>query len=221
MVDTKISALTAGTPLAADTFPFQRGGTANFSSTQGVMAQSMTNPIGTALAAGTLLMSYVAPSTSGNVLTSNGTIWTSAAQTAASSSAEIITGTVNNKYIAPSTLLGALGFSGRFTSGNQTITSGGALTIAHGLGREPIFVTMWLKCLTAEYNYSIGDKLFAPTTISDSATDNHCHSIVVNSTNIIIRFGANANVYSVLDKTTGGGVALTNANWALVVEALG
>jgi len=79
MVDTKISALTAGTPLAADTFPFQRGGTANFSSTQGVMAQSMTNPIGTALAAGTLLMSYVAPSTSGNVLTSNGTIWSSAA----------------------------------------------------------------------------------------------------------------------------------------------
>jgi hypothetical protein len=37
MTDQKISALTAGTPGTADTFPFQRGGTANFSATPGAI----------------------------------------------------------------------------------------------------------------------------------------------------------------------------------------
>jgi hypothetical protein len=67
MADTKISVLTAGTPGAADTFPFQRGGTATFAAS------------GSSLGAGTILLPYVAPGTSGNVLTSNGTAWTSAA----------------------------------------------------------------------------------------------------------------------------------------------
>ena len=67
MADTKISVLTAGTPGAADTFPFQRGGTATFAAS------------GSSLGAGTILLPYVAPGTSGNVLTSDGTGWTSAA----------------------------------------------------------------------------------------------------------------------------------------------
>jgi hypothetical protein len=67
MADSKISGLTAGTPNATDTFPFERGGTANFAAS------------GASFGAGTILLPYVAPGTSGNVLTSNGTAWTSAA----------------------------------------------------------------------------------------------------------------------------------------------
>jgi hypothetical protein len=67
MTDQQISAMTAGTPTATDTFPFQRGGMANYQAS------------GSALGAGTILLPYVAPGTSGNVLTSNGSAWTSAA----------------------------------------------------------------------------------------------------------------------------------------------
>jgi len=42
MVDQKISAMTAGTPAAADLIPFERGGTANFSTTRDVLATSIT-----------------------------------------------------------------------------------------------------------------------------------------------------------------------------------
>jgi hypothetical protein len=69
MTDQQISAMTAGTPTATDTFPFQRGGMANYQAS------------GSALGAGTILLPYVAPGTSGNVLTSNGTAWTSADRT--------------------------------------------------------------------------------------------------------------------------------------------
>ena len=73
MPDSKISGLTAGTPGAADTFPFQRGGTANYSATPGAIGEGAKTYFDT------LYLALVAPGTSGNVLTSNGTAWESAA----------------------------------------------------------------------------------------------------------------------------------------------
>jgi len=75
MADSKISGLTAGTPIAGDNFVIERGGTVNYKVAESVLE----NTVGTSLASGTVLMSYVAPGTSGNVLTSNGSAWTSAA----------------------------------------------------------------------------------------------------------------------------------------------
>jgi hypothetical protein len=69
MVDTKISALTAGTPLAADTFPFQRGGTANFSMTRDVLATSIAGTIATQIS-GT-----VAGQMAGSGITGQKLIW--------------------------------------------------------------------------------------------------------------------------------------------------
>jgi len=109
--------------------------------------------------------------------------------------------------------------SKKFNSGNKTITAAGTFTVAHGLGAEPFLICCWLKCLTAEYNYSIGDKVLIPGGTASSTADNKGHSIVVDSTNIVLRYGANVNTYDILNKTTGGGVGITNANWALVIEA--
>lgn len=106
-----------------------------------------------------------------------------------------------------------------YNSGNQTITSAGALTLAHGLPAEPTRVTCWLKCLTGEHGFSVGDKALAPLTSSDAATDTQGFSLVADATNLTIRFGTNAAVFTYKNKTTGAGVALTNANWALVVIA--
>jgi hypothetical protein len=50
MADQQISAMTAGTPAAADTFPFQRGGTANYAATPNAIAQSLAGAVGTLMA---------------------------------------------------------------------------------------------------------------------------------------------------------------------------
>lgn len=112
-------------------------------------------------------------------------------------------------------------FTESFTSSPQTITSGGSLTIAHGLSTIPTVVYAYLTCLTAEYGYSIGDVLIVSTAkLSTSAFDNVGMSVVPDSTNLNIRFGSFAQVFPGLNKTTGTGVDLTNTNWELTFEAV-
>lgn len=106
-----------------------------------------------------------------------------------------------------------------YNSGNQTITSAGVLTLAHSLPTEPTRVTCWLKCTTAEHGFSVGDKVLAPLTSSDAATDTQGFSLVADGTNLTIRFGSNPNVFTYKNKTSGLGVALTNASWAFIVVA--
>jgi hypothetical protein len=46
-----------------------------------------------------------------------------------------------------------------FVSAPQTITSGGALTLPHGLGAPPTRVTARLRCIAAEAGYSLDDEM--------------------------------------------------------------
>ena len=138
-----------------------------------------------------------------------------AGSVSAATATEIKTGTVTNKYLAPDATLAAIGFSARYNSGNQTITTAGSLTLAHGLGREPILVVRWLKCLSAQANYSIGDKVL----LSMGDTVDEGISLVPDSTNLNLRFSGNSSCFNILDKTTGLGVGITNSSWALIVEA--
>ena len=136
---------------------------------------------------------------------------TAVVPTSFASSAEVKTGTEAAKAIAPDALLAALGFSAAFTSTAQTITSAGALTIAHGLGRLPVWCIVVLKCLTAEGDYSIGDYLFYSTGTDPAASKGA--AIEHDTTNLIIRYGSSAKAFSTLHATTGTGLELTNANW--------
>lgn len=113
-------------------------------------------------------------------------------------------GTLNavNLYVQNSAVLKQ---SDIFVSTDQTITLGGALTLAHGLGAAPRDAKLALVCQTAELGYSIGDVLMdvSARTIA---------SIVVNATNLNIRFFDSANV-AIVHKTTGARSAFTAANW--------
>jgi hypothetical protein len=107
-----------------------------------------------------------------------------------------------------------------FTSANQTITSGGLLTLAHGLGVKPNMFDVFLYCATAEANYSIGDIFCAnPLIGADDAALSRGQAIYSDSTNVYIRFGSSTNVYKILNKTTGNSFDITNANWRLIVRA--
>jgi hypothetical protein len=110
-----------------------------------------------------------------------------------------------------------------FLSSGQTITSAGSLTIAHGLTVEPDIIQVYLQCTTAERGYSIGDKvqINSMSGNANSATaDNKGIAFVFDATNLVIRFGADTNVFRILDKSTGMAENLINGNWQLYVKAI-
>jgi hypothetical protein len=111
-----------------------------------------------------------------------------------------------------------------YDSGDQTISSGGTLSLTHGLGAKPKIVQFYVKCLTAEANYSIGDEiqLGGPGIVYVGAGSSTIGGFasVAGATTISIRFtAASANPIYALDKTTGALAGLTNANWAFIVRA--
>lgn len=105
----------------------------------------------------------------------------------------------------------------RYFSGNQTISSAGTLTLAHGLGIIPQRVTVSLKCLTAELNYSVGDIVWQP--FYDHNSTNIGVVVVPDATNLNVIMGGAANPFSLLNKTTGLATVLTNARWAVRFHA--
>jgi len=123
-------------------------------------------------------------------------------------------GTVGESQMAT----GELPFSKSFISSEQTITSAGALTIAHSLGASPSLVQIRIICKTAELGYSIDDEAII-NTAGDTSTVNRAMSVVPDSTNINIRYGSDAKPVYVVNKTTGGSGGVTNASWKLIVRA--
>ncbi|RWI06818.1 MAG: hypothetical protein EOQ89_03555 [Mesorhizobium sp.] len=110
--------------------------------------------------------------------------------------------------------------SGSFESSQQTITSAGALTLAHGLGVKPKVYQAFLHCTTAEHGYSVGDEVATNPHISASGgADNRGVVMVPDATNINIRYGSASAVFPVLNKTTGALAAATNGSWRLIIRA--
>lgn len=125
--------------------------------------------------------------------------------------------TSNGAGTAPT--MQTLPLSVKFTSTDQTITAAGQLTIAHGLGAIPFDYMIELVNTTAEHNYSIGNTT-RPQFVQYSITGNGKGvSIVPDSTNLVVRFGNDANTFNVLDKTTGAEAEITNASWDLRIKA--
>ncbi len=109
-----------------------------------------------------------------------------------------------------------------FESAEQTITSGGPLTLAHGLGASPKFLQLALKCQTAEAGFSVGDEiLISPYRDSDGTNMNRGVTVRFDATNIRLRFGNQTNVFVAHQEqaTVGDPAALTNVNWKLIVRA--
>ncbi len=116
-----------------------------------------------------------------------------------------------------------LKFQTAFESTQQTITAGGSLTLAHGLGSQPKLYLPVLQCTTADLGYSIGDETpinpaLNPTDASD--LNNQGISLVPDATNINVRFGSAATTtFAITRKDTGASGTATNTSWRLVVRA--
>ncbi|WP_221138351.1 hypothetical protein [Rhizobium lentis] len=108
-------------------------------------------------------------------------------------------------------------FSKQFDSAQQTITSGGGITVAHGLGAAPKLIQVLLICATADAGYSVGDVI--PVAFNGPANNNSSVGATYDSTNINLRYGTNANVFAYLHKSTGASTALNNGSWRMIVRA--
>jgi hypothetical protein len=107
--------------------------------------------------------------------------------------------------------------SKEYESAQQTITSGGLLTLTHGLSREPRLFDFHLVCTTAEDGYSIGDKIGA--NINSTAGAVRISSFSFTSTQILFRFSDESICFMTNNKASGAAVPLTNSRWKLVVRA--
>lgn len=105
----------------------------------------------------------------------------------------------------------------RYESPAQSITFGGVRTLTHGLGAAPRFLSAYLKCLTEEAGYAVGDEVFVNPGENAVTDASHGHSIIRTDTQIIVRYGSIG--YQVINKGTGNASSITAANWQLFIIA--
>lgn len=131
---------------------------------------------------------------------------------------EVMRVNANNSVAFPGGVVG--GFSKEYVSPEQTITSGGALTLAHGLGEVPKLVTAEWVFTTAEHGYSVGDVVPVATFGQSTAgADGMGMSVRKNATNLVVRIGNYTAAFLLCNASTGASVLATNANGRLVMRA--
>lgn len=110
-----------------------------------------------------------------------------------------------------------------YESGPQAIVTAGQLTLAHGLGAIPKLVQAYLVCTTAEGNYSVGDVLLIENVANPgntSGTRESGVSVVMDDSNITVRFADGFWVFKVIDKATGLYEAINNGSWEFHIRAM-
>lgn len=115
---------------------------------------------------------------------------------------------------------------GTSKTASGTLTTGTALTMnpvaanttqtqAHGLGAEPTFIKVILECLSADLNYSVGDRInIGSFHISNTVVS--FYQILVDATNVTLITKSSGSI-TILDKTLRSSNAITVANWKLII----
>jgi hypothetical protein len=109
-----------------------------------------------------------------------------------------------------------------YASGAQTMTAGGLLTLAHGLGAAPTIgnINTALECTTAQANWLVGEfiQMGSGSRFDYGGAAHAGYAIWADATNIYVRFHL-TNVALLFDKTTGGAAIATPTSWRLHVRA--
>lgn len=105
-----------------------------------------------------------------------------------------------------------------FTSNHQIISAGGAISVTHNLGKDPVIWDSFIVCLDPEHGYAVGDIL----KLASSAPDNAYAlgvSVIPSSTSFRCRFGSQAGVFFVLNFSTGSTAIITPSKWRYFIKA--
>lgn len=125
------------------------------------------------------------------------------------------TQTLSNKTIgANNTVTGTL-VAGTTLTKNPYV-AGSVTTQTHDLGTEPIYVKVILECLTAEFGYSIGDRVYVNAAITGDQSSNQERNlaIVISATSVTLILGAGGHY--VINKSNGNISLITPANWKVL-----
>lgn len=108
-------------------------------------------------------------------------------------------------------------FTKAYESTAQTITSGGTLTLAHGMGISAKIAQVWLKCVSAEGGYSVNDEVLYLG--MDDGNTSIGASIVPDTINLNIRYGSQTKTFKIVDKSDGSTHSITNSSWNCIFKA--
>jgi hypothetical protein len=106
-------------------------------------------------------------------------------------------------------------------SAEQTITSGGTLTLAHTLGVVPRLINARLRCTLADADYDVDDVISISLVNNSTSGTSRVNGIRMTTTEIVIRFSDATNVFVAGNADTGTIETLTNSSWKLVITAQG
>lgn len=120
--------------------------------------------------------------------------------------------TVSGKITAPNVL------TRYYESPELSIVSAGGRTLAHGLGVKPVIFQCAIICKTAEGGYDVGDETVVDCNLTESGF-NRGISLVSDVVDIKIRYGQSANIFYLINKTTGTAFPISNAKWNFIVRA--
>ena len=120
----------------------------------------------------------------------------------------------NSTKIATTAFVASNGgvFTKSFQSTALTMTAASGASIAHGLGGRPKFIYAYIRCLTAELNYAIGDEVPFPIEVNNFGVN------AWSDGTSNIRYWI-ATSFRLPNATTGGDNAITYANWQLFIRA--
>lgn len=112
-------------------------------------------------------------------------------------------------------------FTKSYNSGAQTYSSGGTLTLAHGLGATPKMVSCYMTCTSNDQGYTTGQVIHVPAGFIDLNNGNGGMGVIVDATNISVKFGGGTGGtgIGVTNFSTGNGARLAFANWTITFEA--
>ena len=111
----------------------------------------------------------------------------------------------------------AFGVSQKYVSGDLVMTNGGQIVVNHGLGAEPMHISLHMRCVAADMGYAVGDVIRIAGN-SDPSESNESLGVLVNNTQIIVRVGYNGPQL-IAHKANGTGGVATTANWRLIIKA--
>ena len=105
-----------------------------------------------------------------------------------------------------------------FKSTAQTMANSTLITLAHGLGSLPDFVTLELTCTSVEAGYLVGD-IIEIAIASEPDGLNEGVGVRKDATNLYIMVG-DGGPAKVTNKSGGAGTALTASKWTMVARAV-
>lgn len=128
-------------------------------------------------------------------------------------SATDMTQSVTSRYVSPSVIK-------RYHATGQTISAGGTLTLAHGLGAKPFFVLLSIVMgASTEGGYAAGDEVLINTAFSGSDGTPASHGVMIDATNITVRFQTVNYNPVITNKSTNAAFAIDPSLWTLSVRA--